>query len=251
MSFGKQLAMVIEPDKEQRVQQTAFTLIELIVVVAIIAILISLLLPALAKAKNEAKRTNCKSNLRQIGLVFAMYRGDHDSRFPDRRDLKLSLPGGYRPWTSWPSSDPRSGWAAAIFSGLNGRERVWLCPGLQNTPLPKHPQAVQQVHEEADSTRSNYWMWRFDRPDDPVLLDNFWGKPEHAVVRDLVLANNPFIGIPNGPSEVELAIDVYFPATIQSLEEEIRGLAAHSGGRNRLMLDSHVQFKRDLRIEKR
>ena len=94
-------------------------------------------------------------------------------------------------------------------------------------------------------------MWRFDRPDDPVLLDNFWGKPEHAVVRDLVLANNPFIGIPNGPSEVELAIDVYFPATIQSLEEEIRGLAAHSGGRNRLMLDSHVQFKRDLRIEKR
>ena len=89
--------MVIEPDKEQRVQQTAFTLIELIVVVAIIAILISLLLPALAKAKNEAKRTNCKSNLRQIGLAFAMYRGDHDSRFPDRRDLKLSLPGGYRP----------------------------------------------------------------------------------------------------------------------------------------------------------
>ena len=79
--------MVIEPDKEQRVQQTAFTLIELIVVVAIIAILISLLLPALAKAKNEAKRTNCKSNLRLIGLVFAMYRVDHDSRFPDRRDL--------------------------------------------------------------------------------------------------------------------------------------------------------------------
>ena len=243
--------MASELDKQPGRQGAAFTLIELLVVVAIIAILAGLLLPALAKAKNQAKRSNCKSNLRQIGLAFAMYRGEHDSRFPDRRDLKLSLPGGYRPWTSWPRSDPRSGWAAAILGLPNGRESIWLCPGLQNTPLPKHPQAVQQVHEEADSTRSNYWMWRFDRPDDPVPLDNFWGKPEHAVVRDLTLINNPFIGIPNGPSEVELTVDVYFPATIQSLEEEIRGLAAHSDGRNRLMLDSHVEFKRDLRIGKR
>ena len=72
-----------------------------------------------------------------------------------------------------------------------------------------------------------------------------------GVVRDLALANNPFIGIPNGSSEVELAVDVYFPATSQSLEEEIRGLAAHSDGWNRLMLDNHVEFKRDRRIRKR
>ena len=98
---------------------------------------------------------------------------------------------------------------------------------------------------------STYWMWRFDRPDNPVPLDNFWGKTEDGVVRDLALANNPFIGIPNGSSEVELAVDVYFPATIQSLEEEIRGLAAHSDGWNRLMLDNHVEFKRDRRIRKR
>ena len=94
-------------------------------------------------------------------------------------------------------------------------------------------------------------MWRFDRPDDPVPLDNFWGKAEHSVVQDLKLANNPFIGVPKGPSEVELTVDVYFPTTIQSLKEEIRGLAAHSDGRNRLMLDSHVEFKRDPRIAKR
>lgn len=247
----KQHGVVFDPDNRPSRHGAAFTLIELLVVVAIIAILAGLLLPALAKAKNQAKRANCKSNLRQIGLAFTMYRGDHDSRFPDRRDLKLSLPGGYRPWTSWPKSDPRSGWAAAILGGHDRRERIWLCPGLRNTPLPDHPQSVQQVREEAGSTRSNYWMWRFDRPDDPVPLDNFWGKTEHGVVRDLTLANNRFIGIPNGPSEVELTVDVYFPATIESLDEAIRGLAAHSGGRNRLMLDSHVEFKRDGRIHKR
>ena len=113
-------------------KKAAFTLIELIVVVAIIAILISLLLPALAKAKNEAKRTNCISNLRQIGLVFAMYRGDHDSCFPDRRDLKLSLPGGYRPWTSWPRSSrsPRNsrrrrGCRTKICSRCRSSSRSW------------------------------------------------------------------------------------------------------------------------------
>ena len=243
--------MASELDKRPSRQGAAFTLIELLVVVAIIAILTSLLLPALAKAKNLAKRANCKSNLRQIGLAFAMYRGDHDSRFPDRRDLKLSLPGGYRPWTSWPRSDPRSGWAAAILGGHNRRERIWDCPGIQNTPLARHPQSIQHVREEEGSTHSTYWMWRFDRPDNPVPLDNFWGKTEDGVVRDLTLANNPFIGIPNGSSEVELAVDVYFPATIQSLEEEIRGLAAHSDGWNRLMLDNHVEFKRDRRIRKR
>jgi prepilin-type N-terminal cleavage/methylation domain-containing protein/prepilin-type processing-associated H-X9-DG protein len=66
----------------RRARRKGFTLIELLVVIAIIAILASILFPVFARARENARRSSCLSNLRQIGLGFMQYTQDYDERFP-------------------------------------------------------------------------------------------------------------------------------------------------------------------------
>lgn len=214
---------------------------ELLVVVVILAVLSALIFPVFARVK-EGNSAPTRSNLRQIGVAWMLYLSDSNERFPDRRDLKTSLEGGYRPWNDWPGSDPRTGWALVALKPFLGSTEVWrLRPGHR---LGEEIRVVQPT----PFGPAMLWMWRFDRIDEPVPLDNFWGKTPPQCVADLVAADNPAAGRPDGESDVELATDPYFPKTIPSVPSELKGASNHPGGRHQLMLDMRVRFVKDRRL---
>ena len=107
-----------------------FTLIELLVVIAIIAILAALLLPALASAKEKARRTTCKSNIRQFILAAQMYAGDNDDFLP-----KDGTPNGTSTAEGWYNDLPRTLGLPCYYempwrtnANLEPGHSLWICP---------------------------------------------------------------------------------------------------------------------------
>jgi hypothetical protein len=116
--------------------------------------------------------------------------------------------------------------------------------------LGKAVQAVQSATNATNAPIASYWLWRFDRTNDladATMLTDFWTKSISQAVVDLQAANDPTVGMPGGPSDVELAVDPYFPSTIPTVAPELKGRTMHGGGRNRLYLDYHAAYFRDAR----
>src|ERR1043165_2296074 len=84
------------PKQQRRLARSGFTLVELLVVIAIIALLSAILFPVFSRARENARRSSCQSNLKQLGLGILQYTQDYDEKFPQHNNLEgISLAGGW------------------------------------------------------------------------------------------------------------------------------------------------------------
>jgi prepilin-type N-terminal cleavage/methylation domain-containing protein/prepilin-type processing-associated H-X9-DG protein len=158
-------------------RQKGFTLIELLVVIAIVALLLSVMMPALKKAKQKAQAVVCSSNLKQFGILFAMYASDNEERFCDGGD------NGGEDWPNFlrPYYDLADIRCCPIASKIKNDPAVW---GMGSTTEPwgpwPDPALYWQYPGDYGSYGINIWICWMDGggiwTDGLAYADDYWGK---------------------------------------------------------------------------
>lgn len=159
----------------------AFTLVELLTVIAILALLAAILLPVFASARGKARETTCLSNLRQIGLATLQYAEDYDDRFPLGGDaIDLHAP------TAWVGStyEPIVRQLKPLPEVLNPYTKskdIWHCPAdtgyelggrSENTPFDTRPSSFDKYGN------SYCYNTNFVLHDNPVAGLRAWNRYE-------------------------------------------------------------------------
>ena len=152
-------------------RRQAFTLIELLVVIAIIALLMSILMPALQRIKKQAKNVMCQSNLRQWGLVWAMYTEDSNGKFPDYL-------GG--------------DWMQVLVEYYSDTDAMLYCPMTTKTieeGAPPRYAVIGTASNPRGSYALNEWVYDSDDTGSGRSLEDYWRNTGHKG-----LSNVPVMG---------------------------------------------------------
>ncbi len=211
----------------------AFTLIELLVVIAIISILATILFPVFARARENARRTSCASNLKQLGLGVMQYIQDFDGKWPNRCFGLNCYEAGY----TFPYTEGRYKWMEAVFpyvkseqvfdcpsgglSYVNAAKNATLKPYKQRSPYAFGSYGVNQVHHTQPVGQTSL----FRNEETP-------GNPPQAPTVDASLeAPATTVAILD-----TYAYDNYYPWKVESLDVPTIATSAATG--NRQMADA-------------
>ncbi|HEY4416932.1 MAG TPA: prepilin-type N-terminal cleavage/methylation domain-containing protein [Verrucomicrobiae bacterium] len=144
----------IQSKKHTR-SRSGFTLIELLVVIAIIAILAAMLLPALAKSKETAKRAVCKSNMHQTTLAILMYAGDYQDKYPTAESH-----------LAWVPTNVFLYFMSSIHMSTNSLQ----CPNYTSFVDPNYTNSIGMIYWDAPDSRVRlgyYALWGLNTTTDP------------------------------------------------------------------------------------